>query len=496
VTQLGGGPYGVVELIRSATVVMTAVRNGAREQVGSGFFVAPGRVATCAHVLFSGSDPKVLWRGNELPPTAKVSQPVAPPASGHSYEAPDAAILTIDLADHPCVPLAQAGLLPATNDPVYLRGISDVRRPGSYEPYGAICNFVSVEADGLAKLSGDDLVAPGMSGGPVLDLKARAVCAMTRQRLSQKPGIAWATPLDDVLAVSHEDLRAQNEQYFPTSLQALRAAQHAFGSLPIMVSRMLDEQAWGLLELHLNQQLDLEAPVEVASKDKPEWIARQLFMLDVDELVGAIRATTTKDYVRIFEAVACCLPVGESPVAWWVPADAAERLRDEYHKPAPRLVRVGTDMDLTTRLLLWRALERSITLRACAGTDSAEKDATTGLPVTLVSDLTSKISQLAGRLVTLGDEPQADWEELVQAYATALDKRGTVLRLDLAGLDRDLLERLLKWYGGLRFLVARREVAVPADSDDVLLDLRPPIDAALEGAGLGALDDLLPNSPP
>lgn len=495
VTQLGGGPYGVVELIRSATVVMTAVRNGARKQVGSGFFVAPGRVATCAHVLFNGADAKVLWRGKELPPTATVSQPVAPPASGHPYDAPDAAILTIDLADHPCVPLAQAGVLPAPKDPVFLRGISDVRRPGTYEPYGANCEFVSVEGDGFVKLSGNDMIAPGMSGGPVLDLKTHAVCAMTRQRLSQKSGIAWATPLDDVLAVSDEDLRTQNEQFFPGSLQALRVAQHAFGSLPIMVSRMLDEQALGLLELHLKEQFDLEAPVEVAAGDTAEWIARQLFTLDVDELVGAIRATTAKDHLRLFETVACCLPVSESPVAWWVPADAAERLRDEYHKDTPRLVRVGTDMELTTRLLLWRALERSINLRPCAGTDSAEKDATTGLPATLVSDLTSTLSQQAGRPVTPGEEPQEGWVKLVQGYAEVLKKRGTVLRLDLAGPDRDLLERLLNWYGGLRFLVARREVAVPADSDDLLLDLQPPISPAFEGAGLGALDDLLPSSP-
>ena len=65
---------------------------------GTGFFVAPGVVLTCAHVIEAaqtGNIPiKVCWKGQTV--TAQIQE-------FRSAVYPDLALLQVPLSDHPCV---------------------------------------------------------------------------------------------------------------------------------------------------------------------------------------------------------------------------------------------------------------------------------------------------------------------------------------------------------------------------------------------------------
>ncbi|GIM92005.1 VMAP-C domain-containing protein [Paractinoplanes toevensis] len=146
--------------------------------IGSGFWIGPDLVLTCAHVAPRGQV-EVVWQGNRLP--GEVSE-AAPAKAGHPDEPwpyPDLALITVPQATvHDCVWLSDQSIPIAT--PLFLLGHSSIYSAdlkshsanGSYAgPHG--------DDDELWRFTGDE-IAPGMSGGPVLDLDRGAVCAVIK----------------------------------------------------------------------------------------------------------------------------------------------------------------------------------------------------------------------------------------------------------------------------------------------------------------------------
>jgi len=140
-----------------------------RDEHGTGFFVAPSLLLTCAHVVKSvqnrAASVTVEW--DEHSYTASIEQ-----CLDESY--PDLALLKVaNIDNHPCVYLNDAVDL---NDSLYSYGYTDNYRDGDSS------TFVSegwTDQQKLLKLKGGE-VRHGLSGAPILNVHTGGVCGMVK----------------------------------------------------------------------------------------------------------------------------------------------------------------------------------------------------------------------------------------------------------------------------------------------------------------------------
>jgi Trypsin-like peptidase domain len=467
--------------VRAATVIITAVtEGGVREPIGSGFFVAPGWVVSCAHVVVPAVEPHVHWRGHDLTPLAIHCAPGERSADGR-FAFPDAAALLVPVpaVEPPSVPI---GLTPPVpGHPVWALGITGIRS-GRLENYAARLTIADAEPGGLFRLQ-DGQLGLGMSGGPVLDLLTYEVIGVTKSIQDEDSALGgWAIPIAAALAVAPVPLAQLNADYHTDSLKALRDRQVPYGRLPRKVQSLLVAHP-GVVDLLTDQLSDLRmaAPVLVSPGDVAEWNARRLFDLDLDQLVTVLMAIRdnlgVETTLTIFDNVACCLAVEGYPDAW-VAAEAALSLRAEADRDQPRIVRVCTEMRQTVRMLMRRAFEEKAgQIFPVAGPDD-------GAPGGSLShdDILSELRRRSG------DFSEREWAAL-SAEDRARAMRTFRVRNDFFTVRTDTapdavwLRQLVARFPGLRLLIASRQMKLPAGIDDVLLNLVPPIDRTSEQAG-------------
>jgi hypothetical protein len=146
---------------------------------GTGFFVAPQRLLTCAHVVSSieiKSAVVVVWKGTRHQGILTRKLPNTNEKTGTF---PDIAEIEVSISDHPIVRIVDDY---RPQDPVYVYGYSDKNPEG-----------VSVTAgiDGSAhfgKGGDEELFAfkngqfrPGLSGSPIYNFRTQAVCGMVKR---------------------------------------------------------------------------------------------------------------------------------------------------------------------------------------------------------------------------------------------------------------------------------------------------------------------------
>jgi len=184
-------------LLKSAIVRIERPDGGG----GTGFFVAPGVVVSCAHVtrVGVGSTLSIRYLDRILPGTVVVQEPEEIPDDGLTPY-PDVGVIALqDAPDHACALIDQE--LPALFTRLHTQGftqtLSDEPRPES-----AGFTYVGphdVPGGSLLKLIADEAVG-GMSGGPLLDLTRRVVCGMLKT--SREPGTdrgGWGVPISAVI---------------------------------------------------------------------------------------------------------------------------------------------------------------------------------------------------------------------------------------------------------------------------------------------------------
>jgi len=166
-------------LLQESTLRLTILNN-----YGTGFFVAPGFVLTCKHVLGEVSNIenciiKANWNGKEV--AAKVVS---------FLENDDIALLSIDLVNHPCVFLDKQEV--EIGQILYTYGYPEKKRDG---------DSASPTSEGLSDrgrlltLKGSN-IRPGFSGSPLLNLTTKKVCAMTaKERKAFIPGTDVREPI-------------------------------------------------------------------------------------------------------------------------------------------------------------------------------------------------------------------------------------------------------------------------------------------------------------
>jgi hypothetical protein len=202
----------LLELLRQCTVKLV-VPGGH----GTGFFVAPGMVLTCAHVVAivqkSGGSVAAHWKGQSYPAT--IQQFLSEMHPDLKLEYPDLALLKIDAlssANHPCVYLHPEAHL---EDKIYSYGYTDEYSAGDPSTY--VNEGWTGEQHLLLKLK-EGQARPGLSGAPVLNLRTGGVCGiMKRSRGTETDAGGRAIP-------THTVFQALSEKQ--VDLQGLQQAFH------------------------------------------------------------------------------------------------------------------------------------------------------------------------------------------------------------------------------------------------------------------------------
>ncbi len=226
--QFGDPAEILVPLAAAATVGIHGTGPG-NPFLGSGFFVAPNWVLTCAHVAQAEGEETIVgaprrsvcvgYRDRMLKGVVEWATSQAPdtPAGTGSprWASPDLALIRLldQEADHPCVWLSERSAKGYTTNQVAYFGLLKVG--GRIEPYSGQCAIsgqLGTGTGGLLRLSNDDEMPQGLSGGPVVDLVRGEVIGVLRARRQDRDG---------GLAVSIQQLRG-----LPTAADPARDLYH------------------------------------------------------------------------------------------------------------------------------------------------------------------------------------------------------------------------------------------------------------------------------
>jgi hypothetical protein len=182
---------------------------------GAGFFVAPGKVLTCGHVIGDRAALEVRWERDGRPalpvPVSRRATVLADrgrpiPALDGDY--PDIAVLEVDgLDDHPCVEIDHEW--PSSEDSFLVFGYP--KEGGAVQLTPARLTYRATR--GVAPTAyldlASDIIKPGMSGAAVLNLRTGAVCGVVvASKHTAHPDGALAIPWSAIAADLGEVLDA------------------------------------------------------------------------------------------------------------------------------------------------------------------------------------------------------------------------------------------------------------------------------------------------
>ncbi|MCU0700478.1 MAG: trypsin-like peptidase domain-containing protein [Myxococcaceae bacterium] len=165
--------------IKAALRSVVSVR--CKDSVGSGFFVATGKVVTNAHVLCDQGAPEVVLADG----TRTV-------ATSWAHDRPnDLAVLEVPQLTAPPLPLGDAATAEVGSAVVMIgspRGLDFTVNRGTL-------SYVGRGIGGVAYLQVDIAVNPGNSGGPLLDAEGKVIGIVTA-RIANADGIGFALPIN------------------------------------------------------------------------------------------------------------------------------------------------------------------------------------------------------------------------------------------------------------------------------------------------------------
>lgn len=171
----------LLELLRRSTVRFSGASQG------TGFFVAPGRILTCAHVV------EDMREGTPIPIEYDGRTHSATILEYRAKPYPDLALLRAELGDHPCVYLYGAI---EVGDRLYSWGYTDQRRGGD----SATFEYEGPSADPhLLKLKAGQ-ARPGLSGSPLFNQRTGAVCGVVKSTRDRDTDLGGrAIPYETIL---------------------------------------------------------------------------------------------------------------------------------------------------------------------------------------------------------------------------------------------------------------------------------------------------------
>lgn len=231
-------------------------------QVGFGFFVAPNRLLTCFHVISVGgisfeiaNDIKIQWEDQKFP------------AQVVGYNAKlDLALLSVELADHPCLPL---------NDDVFSFEILHVLGHTAPTVEG-FAEKIAVKEEKIVLEAGGDDIQKGVSGTPLFHPRTRGICGFI-SGATNNPKKFKAVHIQTALKIFPElvNQRGNNQHPSLNTIKVLFVYDNDDAS-----KVMLNESVESLRNLHLTnlalalhwEDFDLEEWWEV---NWPSWSGSQ-----------------------------------------------------------------------------------------------------------------------------------------------------------------------------------------------------------------------------
>jgi hypothetical protein len=227
------------ELLRRCTV-----RISTPNWHGTGFFVGPGLVLTCAHVLRGGDEAAVAlgelsltWLGRALSLRRILT---CEPAS-------DLALLEVASSEHPCVLL---GELYCSGDDVFAYGFPGLRTAPAIDKSSIRCEPLAGSVEGETYAQNETLlkfksaqVDRGMSGAALLNRRTGSVCGVVRRTRARSSDLGgYAIPTAVVLATI-PSLRALQTQYHRQPSEWIDVASRGGKAVYSVVPETLGEVA-------------------------------------------------------------------------------------------------------------------------------------------------------------------------------------------------------------------------------------------------------------
>ena len=213
----------------------------------TGFFVAPGEILTCAHVVHGCERPSVSWAGEQRAVAAVEAVPDLAPddETAAFYPLPDLALLALeDAFEHPCVLLGER--LPAADVVVRLCAFTKGEHAAGAVARSAASTVyegsLTEDEETLLKLR-DGQILGGFSGGPLLDVGGGAVCGVVESSRDARSALGgFGVPVASVLA-TFDGLKDRNaafhdrDERWERAVEAERVAERTrasgFRSLPL-----------------------------------------------------------------------------------------------------------------------------------------------------------------------------------------------------------------------------------------------------------------------
>lgn len=236
----------LLELLPHCTARIT---QSGQNRAGTGCFVAPGILLTCAHVIAnalphgptSPSPFEVFWNGRHY--SAQVLK-----------QAPDydLALLQVSIPEHPCILL---------QDEVQLHEhLISYGYPDDYPQGDTVTGeFEGVTSDTSPLLKFKlGLVRPGMSGAPLINERTGAVCGIIKRSRSRESDLGGrAIPIQTILQVFPELVESQHrfqrsDQGWELWLQLHPLPPHANHNHLLMLERVRKKWIKGMLEPSLH----------------------------------------------------------------------------------------------------------------------------------------------------------------------------------------------------------------------------------------------------
>lgn len=186
---------------------------------GTGFFVTPDEVLTCAHVVHGGK-PLLIQTSDGATYTAEPITPLlaADDERARFYPEPDAALLRVIGAPaiHPCVRLDSADPAIGTDALQLTAYTVGENAPGQVERSGATLHLDTLFVENgctLFKLR-EGQVMGGFSGGPLLNLRTGGVCALIDSSRSTATDLGgFGVPVSTIVDLIDPELLERNAAF-------------------------------------------------------------------------------------------------------------------------------------------------------------------------------------------------------------------------------------------------------------------------------------------
>ncbi|MEM6254671.1 MAG: tetratricopeptide repeat protein, partial [Cyanobacteria bacterium P01_D01_bin.156] len=216
----------VDELLQKCTVKLSVLETG---EVGTGFFIAPGFILTCEHVVRDGRTCSVRYGDTEEFATAEVIG---------GWADCDVALLAFEPTGDglPCVMLGDS-LQPG--DDLFLFGYP-TRNFADGCPVTASFEGIAPGPPREIKFKAGR-ITPGMSGSPLLNLRTGMVCGMvtfTRDETSDLGG--GAVPVAEIWQCLPEQVRQANSEFHQRDRRWQRALPKAEETGQVLISQSVD----------------------------------------------------------------------------------------------------------------------------------------------------------------------------------------------------------------------------------------------------------------